>query len=181
MKKRKRRILQVLAISAMTISGFVAAGALAGIGFAGGSTSTDTTSTSTSTTTSTTTTTTTTTTGGEGCTPGYWKQPQHFDNWPVPLSTTLADAGFTNTGLPAGTTLLEALSFQGGPTVQDAKNILLRQAAAAYLNSLSIAYAFTTSEVVSMVNDALATGDRDTILDVKDVLDAANNGGCPLN
>jgi hypothetical protein len=50
-----------------------------------------------------------------------------------------------------------------------------------YLNSLSIAYAFTTSEVVSMVNNALATGDRDTILDVKDVLDDANNAGCPLN
>jgi hypothetical protein len=32
-----------------------------------------------------------------------------------------------------------------------------------------------------MVNDALATGDRDTILGVKDVLDAANNGTCPLN
>ena len=150
---------------------------MAGVGFAGGTTSTDTTST----TSTTTTTTTTTTTGGEGCTPGYWKQPQHFDSWLVPTTTTLADAGFTNTGLPAGTTLLEALSFQGGPTVQDAKNILLRQAAAAYLNSLSIAYAFTTAEVVDMVNDALATGDRDTILDVKDVLDAANNGGCPLN
>jgi hypothetical protein len=97
------------------------------------------------------------------------------------LTTTLAGAGFTNTGLPAGTTLLEALSFKGGPTVQDAKNILLRQAAAAYLNSLSIAYAFTTSDVVSMVNDALATGDRETILGVKDVLDDANNGGCPLS
>ena len=177
MKKRKRRILQVLVISVLAVSGFIAAGAMAGVGFAGGTTSTDTTST----TSTTTTTTTTTTTGGEGCTPGYWKQPQHFDSWPVPTTTTLADAGFTNTGLPAGTTLLEALSFQGGPTVQDAKNILLRQAAAAYLNSLSIAYAFTTAEVVNMVNDALATGDRDTILDVKDVLDAANNGGCPLN
>ena len=177
MKKRKRRILQVLVISVLAVSGFIAAGAMAGVGFAGGTTSTDTTST----TSTTTTTTTTTTTGGEGCTPGYWTQPQHFDSWPVPTTTTLADAGFTNTGLPAGTTLLEALSFQGGPTVQDAKNILLRQAAAAYLNSLSIAYAFTTAEVVDMVNDALATGDRDTILDVKDVLDAANNGGCPLN
>ena len=179
MKKRKRRILQTLVISVLAVSGFIAAGAMAGVGFAGGSTSTSTTDTTS--TTSTTTTTTTTTTGGEGCTPGYWKQDQHFDSWPVPTTTTLADAGFTNTGLPAGTTLLEALSFKGGPTVQDAKNILLRQAAAAYLNSLSIAYAFTTAEVVDMVNDALASGDRDTILDVKDVLDAANNGGCPLN
>jgi hypothetical protein len=177
MKKRKQRILQTFVISVLAVSGFIAAGSLAGVGFAGGSTSTSTTDT----TSTTSTTTTTTTTGGEGCTPGYWKQDQHFDSWPVPTTTTLADAGFTNTGLPAGTTLLAALSFQGGPTVQDAKNILLRQAAAAYLNSLSIAYAFTTAEVVDMVNDALATGDRDTILDVKDVLDAANNGGCPLN
>jgi len=179
MKKRKRRILQTLVISVLAVSGFIAAGAMAGVGFAGGSTSTSTTDTTS--TTSTTTTTTTTTTGGEGCTPGYWKQDQHFVSWPVPTTTTLADAGLTNTDLPAGTTLLEALSFKGGPTVQDAKNILLRQAAAAYLNSLSIAYAFTTAEVVEMVNDALASGDRDTILDVKDVLDAANNGGCPLN
>jgi hypothetical protein len=184
MIKPGRRVLKIVVIGALTVSGFITAGVLSGAGFAGDSTSTTTsssTSTSTSTTTSTTTTTTTTTTGGEGCTPGYWKQDQHFDSWPVPTTTTLADAGFTNTGLPAVTTLLEALSFQGGPTLQDAKNLLLRQAAAAYLNSLSIAYPFTTAEVVDMVNDALATGDRDTILGVKDVLDAANNGTCPLN
>ena len=114
MKKRKRRIVQTLVISVLAVSGFIAAGALAGVGFAGGTSTTDTTST----------TSTTTTTipprprrpVGEGCTPGYWKQDQHFDSWPVPTTTTLADAGFTNTGLPAGTTLLEALSFQGGPT-----------------------------------------------------------------
>ena len=181
MIKRKRRIVQLVVISALTVSGFITAGVLSGAGFAGGTTSTSTSSSTSTTTSTTTTTTTTTTTGGEGCTPGFWKQDQHFDSWPVPITTTLADAGFTNTGLPAGTTLLEALSFQGGPTVQDAKNLLLRQAAAAYLNSLSVAFPFTSSEVVDMVNDALATGDRDTILGVKDVLDAANNGGCPLN
>jgi hypothetical protein len=167
MTRRKRRILQILAITALAVSGFIAAGALAVTGNAEDSTVT--------------TTTTTTTPGGEGCTPGFWKQDQHFDSWPVPITTTLAGAGFTNTGLPAGTTLLEALSFQGGPTLQDAKNILLRQAAAAYLNSLAIAYPLTTAEVVSMVNAALASGDRATILAVKDTLDANNNLGCPLD
>jgi hypothetical protein len=169
MTKHKRRILQILAITALAISGFIAAGALAGAGLAGDSTDTATT------------TTTTTPPGGEGCTPGFWKQPQHFDSWPVPITTTLAAAGFTDTGLPAGTTLLEALSFQGGPTLQDAKNILLRQAAAAYLNSLAIDYPLTTAEVLDLVNDALASDDRATILAVAATLDANNNLGCPLD
>jgi hypothetical protein len=168
MARRKQRILQVLAITALAVSGFIAAGALAVTGNAEDSTIT-------------TTTTTTTTPGGEGCTPGFWKQPQHFDSWPVPTTTTLAAAGFTNTGLPAGTTLLEALSFQGGPTVQDAKNILLRQAAAAYLNSFDIDYPMTTQEVLDLVNDALASDDRATILAVAATLDANNNLGCPLS
>jgi hypothetical protein len=97
------------------------------------------------------------------------------------VTTTLSGAGFTNTGWPSGTTLLAALSFQGGSTVQDAKNILLRAAAAAYLNSLAVDYPLTTAQVVSMVNTALAGGDRDTILALASVLDANNNGNCVLN
>jgi hypothetical protein len=97
------------------------------------------------------------------------------------VTTTLSGAGFTNTGWSSGTTLLDALSFQGGPTVQDAKNILLRAAAAAYLNSLAVDYPLTTAQVVSMVNTALASGDRDTILSLASVLDANNNGNCVLN
>jgi hypothetical protein len=164
MTKHKRRILQILAITALTVSGFIAAGALAVTGYATDST-----------------TTVTTTPEGEGCTPGFWKQSQHFDSWPVPTTTTLAGAGFTNTGWPAGTTLLQALSFQGGPTVQDAKNILLRAAAAAYLNSFAVDYPLEPAEVVSMVNDALASNDRATILALAAVLDANNNLGCSLS
>jgi hypothetical protein len=163
MTRHKRRILHILAITALAVSGFIAAGALAVTGYATDST-----------------TTVTTTPEGEGCTPGFWKQDQHFDSWPVPTTTTLAGAGFTNTGWPAGTTLLQALSFQGGPTVQDAKNILLRAAAAAYLNSLAVDYPLTDAEVVSMVNAALASGDRATILALAAVLDANNNLGCPF-
>jgi hypothetical protein len=173
MAKHKRRILQILAITALAASGFIAAGALAGAGLAGDSTDT------------TTTTTTTTPPGNEGCTPGFWKQPQHFDSWPDgidPLTFTLADAGFVGTG-NQDVTLLAALSFQGGPTVQDAKNILMRAAAAAYLNSFAVDYPLTTAEVVSMVNNALATNDRATILALAELLDGFNNGegGCPLS
>jgi hypothetical protein len=77
--------------------------------------------------------------------------------------------------------LLAALSFQGGPTVQDAKNILLRAAAAAYLSSLAVDYPLTSAQVVAMVNTALATGDRDTILVLATLLDANNNLGCLLS
>jgi len=77
--------------------------------------------------------------------------------------------------------LLDALSFQGGPTLQDAKNILLRAAAAAYLSSLAVDYPLTTAQVVSMVNAALASGDRDTILSVASTLDTNNNLSCPLS
>jgi hypothetical protein len=171
MARRKQRILQVLAITALAVSGFIAAGALAVTGNAEDSTIT-------------TTTTTTTTPGGEGCTPGFWKQPQHFDSWPEELSpdTTLLDAGFVGTGNDDAT-LLEALSFQGGPTVQDAKNILMRAAVAALLNSFAVDYPLSPDEVIDMVNDALASGDRATILALAGVLDANNNGegGCPLS
>jgi hypothetical protein len=94
----------------------------------------------------------------------------------------LSEAGFIGTGNDDAT-LLEALSFQGGPTVQDAKNILMRAAVAAPLNSFTVDYPLTTAEVISMVNVALASNDRATILALAAVLDANNNGagGCPLS
>jgi hypothetical protein len=167
MTKHKRRILPILAITALAVSGFIAAGALAVTGYAEDSTIT---------------TVTTTTPEGEGCTPGFWKQDQHFDSWPDgidPLTFTLADAGFMGF-VDDDATLLKALSFKGGPTLEDAMNLLAHHAAAAYLNSLAVDYPLTTAEVVDMVNDALASGDRDTILAVKDVLDTNNNLGCPF-
>jgi len=60
----------------------------------------------------------------------------------------------------------------------------LRAAVAALLNSSnpSVNYPLTTSQVISQVNAALATGDRNTILTLATKLDNANNaGGCPLN
>jgi hypothetical protein len=42
-------------------------------------------------------------------------------------------------------------------------------------------YPLTSAEVVAMVNTALASGDRDTILDAAELLDSYNNLGCPLS
>jgi hypothetical protein len=79
--------------------------------------------------------------------------------------------------------LLEALSFQGGPTTADAARILFRAAVASLLNanSSSVDFSLSTSEVVSQVNAALASEDRATILALASRLDSLNNGGCPLS
>jgi hypothetical protein len=196
MRKPRSAGVKLLGVLILALGGFALATVITGVGFAtdtpsssSSSSSTDTSTTTPPTTSTTPPTTTTTTTPpptttapppGQGCTPGFWKQDQHFDSWPVPTSTTLAGAGFTNTGFPASTTLLDALSFQGGPGVTGAKEILLRAAAAAYLNSLATSYPLTTSAVVSQVNTALASNNRATILALATTLDNNNNLGCPF-
>ena len=121
--------------------------------------------------------------GDEGCTPGYWKQEQHFDSW----------VGFTQNqdlesvfDVPDGlnldsTTLLDALSLSGGSGVAGGARILMRAAVAALLNSAGVDYTMTTAEVIAAVNTALASNDRATMLALAADLDADNNLGCPLN
>jgi hypothetical protein len=80
--------------------------------------------------------------------------------------------------------MLTALSYQGGPTIQDADRNLLRAAVAALLNSTALngKYSLTTAQILTQVNAAMATGDRDTILGLQGQIDRFNNlGGCPLN
>jgi hypothetical protein len=106
----------------------------------------------------------------EGCSPGYYKKHE------MPGGNLTLGSLFTNTGTASGVTLKAALDFKGGPTLQDAKNVLLRQAAAAYANSIRLAgYPLTTAQVIAQTNAALASGDRDTILAFAAVLDADNN------
>jgi hypothetical protein len=124
--------------------------------------------------------------GQQGCTPGYWKN--HTDNWEEYRPTSLVRWVFS---LPAShpyaqTTLLDALKLRGGPGVDGATQILLRAASAAVLNAahegLGYPYRrYTQFQVISKVQDALASGDRKQILDLATTLDEANNLGCPLN
>jgi hypothetical protein len=110
--------------------------------------------------------------GGDGCTPGYWKQEQHFDSWAVPTSTLINTALETNI-FPSGMTLLQALNAGGGDI-----NALARHAAAAYLNAVSgdVDYGYTLAEIKEIIDDA--PGD---IEGAKNLLAAANEAGCPLN
>ena len=136
----------------------------------------------------------------QGCTPGYWKN--HTSSWEEYTVATKLQSLFT---IPANLasfrteTMLDALNGGGGPGLNGAAVILFRAASAAYLNAAhdSIGYPLRrslpspyepwasdprfASGIRGAVSAALATGDRQTILDLATTLDDANNLTCPLN
>ena len=123
---------------------------------------------------------------GEGCTPGYWKN--HLDSWPPTgyspeqsVPSVFAEANAYPEA--AAASLLDALNFGGGGGVAGAVRNLLRASVAALLDAAhpGVSYPRTPANVISLVDAALATGDRDTMLDLAAELDADNNLGCPLN
>jgi hypothetical protein len=184
---RRRRAWFIAFLTMAILGGLLAlAGSPAGsVAVAGDTSSSSSTSSSTSTSTSSTTS-TTTPPGEEGCTPGFWKQPQHLDAWVTYSPDQTLGSVFTLTGDFAGladVTLLAALDFEGGPTTADAAEVLLRQAVAALLNAASpdVDYPLTEAEIITAVNAALATGDRETILALAEELDTFNNLFCPLD
>lgn len=125
-------------------------------------------------------------TGTEGCTPGYWKN--HPASWAATSYTSGQTVGSVF-AIPGGIsslaskTLLQSLDGGGGPGVLGAAKILLRAGTAALLNAGNpgVDYTMTTAEVITAVNAALASNDRDTILALAASIDADNNLGCPLN
>lgn len=124
----------------------------------------------------------------EGCTPGYWKQTQHFDSWPTPYGpdSNLRDVFVTapETLVPDDT-FLEALNYGGGAGVDGATHILLRAAVAALLNSSSpdVNFAVSSGHVIDTTISRLETQWRPTILTRATYFDSINNGpdGCPLD
>ena len=67
--------------------------------------------------------------------------------------------------------------------MEDAAKILLRQAIAALLNAAhpNITYPLSENEIITQVNNALSSLDRDEMLSLKDVLDDYNNLGGDIN
>ena len=116
--------------------------------------------------------------GDEGCTPGYWKQEQHFDSW-IPTGYAPEDLfsdvfGFSITILwsergkpqPLSTpTLLQALEANGGGDSR-----LARHGVAALLNAAHPDVAYPIADVIKAVRD----GNVDELVE-------ANELGCPLN
>jgi hypothetical protein len=124
--------------------------------------------------------------GGEGCTPGYWKQKHHFDSW-VNFSP---DDRFSDVFGPEITirvgkkkkkvtdpTLLQALKAKGGGI-----NALARHTVAALLNAASpdVSYDLFVDEVIDEFN-AVYPGTKQDYNSLKNVFVSFNEQGCPLN
>jgi hypothetical protein len=169
MRGRRGRLAKLLSVPVLAACGFAAAATLAGAGLA-----TEGTSTSTSTSSTTTTTTTTTTPpGGEGCTPGFWKNhPEAWEGY-----TTAQTVGSVFSAAPAsvaGLTLLDALKNGGGE-----EEALARHAVAALLGAASSNVDFPIADpqdVIDLVNDAFASGDYES---AKDLLEGFNELDTP--
>ncbi|MHA2219567.1 MAG: hypothetical protein ACXACY_26980 [Candidatus Hodarchaeales archaeon] len=108
---------------------------------------------------------------GEGCTPGFWKQSQHFESWQINPDADF-DTLFGVDSLGPDMTLLEVLRRGGGGMYA-----LNRHAVAAFLNIISpdVSYLYTPGEVIQMVQEAYATGDFEAM---KMILEYQNEMGC---
>ena len=118
-------------------------------------------------------------TGGEGCTPGYWKNhtglKSQTNQWP-PTGFGQGDSFDATFGVSSsfGGTLLEALNRGGG-----GENALGRHAVAALLNAAhpGVSYDLDVAGVISEVQSAYSGGDFESS---KNVLAAFNEQGCPI-
>jgi len=112
----------------------------------------------------------------EGCTPGYWKQPQHFDSWPAPYTPDTLFADVFEDAFP-GLTLVDVLRARGGGL-----NALGRHTVAALLNAASadVNYGISTGYVIGAFNDTFP-GTKIQYNVLKDFFEDFNEQGCPLN
>ena len=107
--------------------------------------------------------------GGEGCTPGYWRQKQHLDSW-VATGYSPNDDFDTVFGVDyfdPDITLLEATKLGGGGV-----NKLARHGAAALLSAShpDVDYPYTVAEVIAFVQ----AGESDLLAE-------ANELGCSID
>jgi hypothetical protein len=126
--------------------------------------------------------------GGEGCTPGYWKN--HTTRWHpnYPPGMMFFDAFGVN-AFP-GASLLSvihqsATPSNGGCTSYGCTNAIKncgQQAVAALQNAATeVSYAYDTALVKAKFIGAYASGNKNTIEAVKNDFDAQNNMGCPMS
>jgi hypothetical protein len=110
--------------------------------------------------------------GGEGCTPGFWRQPQHFQYWTGYNPSDLYSDVF---GVARPGTLLQNVTANGGGA-----NALARHSVAALLNAASaeVDYDLSAAEIIAGVQAAFASGDFETF---KNVLEGYNEQGCSVD
>jgi hypothetical protein len=113
--------------------------------------------------------------GGEGCTPGYWKQKQHFDSWAAPYDPMDLFSDHFENAFP-GMTLLEVLGNDGGGL-----NALGRHTVAALLNSANSGVSFEDSpgQVIAAFNGVFP-GSKSQYEALKNRFARLNERLCPL-
>jgi hypothetical protein len=118
---------------------------------------------------------------GQGCTPGFWKQSQHFSFWKdyTPSQKFSNVFGRTIT-ISSGSdpTLLKALEAQGGCV-----NALARHTVAALLNAAKIgtpSFPYTKSQVISQFQVAYDSGSCSIMEAQTDKFVLANEQECPF-
>jgi len=120
----------------------------------------------------------------QSCTAGYWKNHATVPPWSsqYPPSATLGSV-FTavNTYCTelSSYTLLQALSFPSQGPYSPSKycgkvELLLFQAVAALENSLTMNYPLTPSQVITMVNNAISSGNKTTVENLQSYLNNLN-------
>lgn len=114
--------------------------------------------------------------GSQGCTPGYWKQTQHFGNWTDPYDPTDQFSAHFENAFP-GLTLLQVLEQGGGGL-----NALGRHTVAALLNGASpypdgVNFAYSDIDVINLFNGVFPGGDYEGL---KNTFAGYNELGCPL-
>jgi uncharacterized repeat protein (TIGR01451 family) len=118
---------------------------------------------------------------GEGCTPGFWKQEQHFDYWtgykPKGAHASIYNTVFGVTLFAPNATLLQVLNMGGAPLERFG-----RHSVAALLNAASsgVNYGMTAAQVISAVREAAATGDFGVMDRLSDRLEDLNERDCRL-
>ena len=137
--------------------------------------------------------------GGEGCSPGYWKN--HVDSWHPDLPPSMLFETVFNVGAFPGNTLLEIAavetdnSFRGTPAPgcfftrpqeESHYHNMLRQlgfhAVAGLQNAAtSVSYDLTVEEVIASFRNAYLSCDVYLMEEAKTTLDFLNNQYCPLN
>jgi len=129
--------------------------------------------------------------GGEGCTPGYWKN--HLGQWcqSYPPSATFYDVFGVILANDSSITLEQVITFQVPNNVtcqhphppdliDNITRVLAYHAVAALQNACtSVAYDLTVTQVITSVQNAIGSGDCSTMEQLKDTLDYLNNQGCP--
>jgi len=114
--------------------------------------------------------------GGYGCTPGYWKQDHHFDDWTSPYDPTDPFSDHFEDAFP-GLTMVQVLNNGGGGL-----DALGRHTVASLLNAANpeVSFDLTVQEVIDAFNNVYP-GSDDDYESLKDQFANFNEQGCPLN